>query len=246
MKSNSGEGIEAGNTSIRKEHIVVVDSQEDYLRFTSSNLQEQGYLVTRATTGEEALTLLTQRPPDLVLLETMLTDIDGFEVCRRVRESSSVPIIILTSQSTQKDKIRGLELGADDYITKPFSVEELLARVRAVLRRSGLSEIPLRQATFTMGDLRIDTLASRVTLRGQKITLSPTEYRLLCYLAAHPGTVLARDQLLEEVWGPTYRGRYEVLRVTLWRLRQRLEEDPSNPSYIITQPGLGYMFASSE
>jgi len=190
------------------------------------------------------LVLLDQRTPDLLILEVLLPGIDGFELCRRIREKSGVPIIILTSLSTTENEVKGLDLGADDYVTKPFDFQELLARVKALLRRARLAGIPLRQTTFTLGELHIDILARRVTLSGREIALSPTEYRLLCTLAAQAGTLLTRDDLLEVVWEPTYRGRHEILRVTLWRLRKKLEEDPSNPLYIITKPGHGYMLAT--
>ena len=227
-----------------RENILVVDGDLVSLRATCTDLQTEGYRATGVATGEEALALLEQDTPDLVILEVALPGIDGFELCHRIREVSTVPIIILTSVVTTEDEIRGLNLGADDYVTKPFVVQEFLARVKALLRRARLSETPLPQTTFTLGDLQIDLLARRVTLRGRDLALSPTEYRLLCALAAQPGTLLTRDELLEGVWEPMYRGRHEILRITLWRLRRKLEEDPSNPTYIITKPGHGYMLAA--
>ena len=230
-----------------RKYVLVVDGEPDYLHLTCSNLQADRFLVRGVATGEKALAMLAKEAPGLVVLDVVLPDIDGFELCRRIREVSWVPIVIVTSRADWQDRVRGLELGADDYITKPFSVRELLARVKAVLRRSNaLADTSLRQTSFTLGDLHIDILARRVTLRGQLVTLSPTEFRLLSCLAAYPGAVLTRHQLLEEVWGPTYRGHYDILRVTLWRLRQKIEEDPSHPQFIITQPGLGYMLAAEK
>ena len=183
--------------------------------------------------------------PDLVVLDIMLTGIDGFEVCRRIREVSAVPIIILTSDGTKEDIVKGLHAGADDCIAKPFSTQELLARVKALLRRAHLATRPEGQTIVKAGDLQIDILKGQVTVRGKEVAISPTEYRLLLSLAAHPDTVLTRDHLIEEVWGATYRGYHEILRVTLWRLRRKLEEDPSNPQYIITRPGIGYMLVTA-
>lgn len=224
----------------------MVDDEPRYLRVIRFNLEAAGYRVTCAATGEDALALLGKRAPDLVVLDIMLPGMDGFEVCRRIREVSERPIIVLTAKGADEDKVKGLRLGADDYVTKPFSAQELLARVEAVLRRAHLAEISPRRTTLAAGDLQIDCRGQRVTLRGEEVGLSPTEYRLLCCLAASPGTVLTHEYLLEKVWGPGYRGEHEMLRVALWRLRHRLEEDPSNPRYIVTRPGVGYMLAALE
>ena len=226
-----------------RQHVLVVDADPAFQRRTCSNLQSNGYSAVGVASGEEALAMLAKQILDLVILDVELPGIDGFEVCRRIRELYPVPIIILTSLGTKKDKVKGLNLGADDYLTKPVMDQELMARVRAVLRRARLDGTPLQPTTFNLGDLQIDVLARRVILRGQEIALSPTEYRLLTCLAAQAGTLLTRDHLLEVVWEPSYRGRHEILRVTLWRLRRKLEEDPSHPRYIITNPGQGYMFA---
>ena len=224
-------------------HVLVVDDEpryRDVIRFT---LEEEGYRVTCAATGEEALAAFRRQDPDLVVLDLMLPGLDGFEVCRRIRDLSTRPILILTARGADEDKVKGLRLGADDYVTKPFSADELLARVDAVLRRSQFGETPARRAAFVAGNLSIDYLARRVTLRGEDVRLSPTEYRLLSCLAASPGVVLERDELLEKVWGKAYRGEYELLRVALWRLRHKLEDDSSQPRFIVNRPGVGYMFA---
>lgn len=224
------------------DHVLVVDDEPRFLRIIQFNLETEGYRVTCAASGEEALALFERYDPDLVVLDVMLPGLDGLDVCKRIREVSTRPIIMLTAKGADEDKVRGLRLGADDYVTKPFSADELLARVEAVLRRSQ-SAFP-QGAALVAGDLRIDYLAKQVTLRGQPVRLSPTEYRLLCCLVASPGIVLARDELLEKVWGAAYRGEREMLRVTLWRLRQKLEDDPSRPRYILTRPGMGYLFSA--
>lgn len=226
-----------------EEHIMVVDDDPAYLRLISSNLKREGYRVTCARTGEEALAMLESHVPDLMVLETLLPGIDGLEVCRLVRETSILPIIIVSSRGSEADQVDGLLTGADDYIPKPFSVRELLARVGAVLRRARRTDVPPRQAILEVGDLRIDPLQWRVTARGRDVVLSPTEFRLLYLLAASPGVVLTHNYVLQHVWGPSHEGEREILRAALWRLRQKLEEDPSNPRYIITHPGVGYMIA---
>ena len=226
------------------EHILAIDDEPRYLRVIAFNLEQEGFHVTPATSGEQGLTLFEGIDPDLVILDVMLPGLDGFEVCRRIRELSARPIIMLTAKGAEEDKIKGLRIGADDYVTKPFSAAELLARVDAVLRRTQPAET--RQPTLALGDLFIDHLGKRVTIRGEEVRLSPTEYRLLTCLAASAGVVLSRDELLEKVWGPPYRGEDEILRVALWRLRQKLEDDPASPRYILTRPGMGYLFAAPE
>ena len=226
------------------EHILAIDDEPRYLRVIAFNLEQEGFRVTSATSGEQGLALLEGIDPDLVILDVMLPGLDGFEVCRRIRELSSRPIIMLTAKGAEEDKIKGLRIGADDYVTKPFSAAELLARVDAVLRRTQPTET--RQPTLALGDLRIDHLGKRVTVSGKEVRLSPTEYRLLVCLAGSAGVVLSRDELLEKVWGPSYRGEDEILRVALWRLRQKLEDDPASPRYILTRPGMGYLLAAPE
>ena len=223
--------------------ILAVDDEPRYLRIIRFNLEREGYRVTCVASGEDALAFFSEQEPSLVLLDVMLPGLDGFEVCSRIREISTRPIIMLTAKGADEDKVRGLRLGADDYVTKPFSAEELVARVEAVLRRADATSP--REAALEVGELRIDYPAKQVTLRGADVRLSPTEYRLLCCLAASPGVVLGRDELLEKVWGLAYRGEDEILRVTLWRLRQKLEDDPSSPRFILTRPGMGYLLAPS-
>ncbi|HEY6029798.1 MAG TPA: response regulator transcription factor [Gaiellaceae bacterium] len=226
------------------ERILAVDDEPRYREMIGFNLEAAGYRVDGAATGEEALELLAAGEPDLIVLDVMLPGIDGFEVCRRVRERSSCPIIMLTAKGAEEDKVRGLRLGADDYVTKPFSAQELLARVEAVLRRARAPEGERQPTTISLGELSIDPQRKQVTLAGREVRLSPTEYRLLLHLATNAGVVLSRDELLTQVWGKAYKGEDEILRVTLWRLRQKLEDDP--PRYVVTRPGLGYMLAAPD
>jgi len=226
------------------EHVLVVDDEPRYLRVIRFNLEAGGYRVTCTATGEDALSLLRAHDPDLVILDLMLPGMDGFGVCRRIRELADTPIIMLTAKGADEDKVKGLRVGADDYVTKPFSAQELVARVEAVLRRAHPAETPPRQPTLVAGNLRIDFLAQRVTAHGLEVRLSPTEYRLLTCLAASAGRVLTHEYLLENVWGTAYRGEHEILRIALWRLRRKLEKDPSNPRTIITRPGVGYMLSA--
>jgi DNA-binding response OmpR family regulator len=229
------------------ERILAVDDEPRYLEIIRFNLEAAGYRVATAASGEEALDGVAAGEPDLIVLDVMLPGLDGFEVCSLVRERSSCPIIMLTAKGAEEDKVRGLRLGADDYVTKPFSAQELLARVEAVLRRARAPESGGRHpATISVGDLTIDRQAKQVTLAGREVRLSPTEYRLLVRLADNAGVVLGRDELLTAVWGRAYKGEDEILRVTLWRLRQKLADDPAAPRYIVTRPGLGYMFAAPE
>jgi DNA-binding response OmpR family regulator len=225
------------------ERILAIDDEPRYREIIRFNLEAAGYTVVSAADGEQALQAFAEQEPDLILLDLMLPGIDGFEVCSRVRERSTCPMIMLTARGAEEDKVRGLRLGADDYVTKPFSAQELLARVEAVLRRARPPESEQQPGTLTVGDLCIDGPRKVVTLAGQELRLSPTEYRLLTCLAAHAGTVLGRDELLTEVWGAAYKREHEILRVTLWRLRQKLADDPARPRYIVTRPGLGYMLA---
>ncbi len=229
------------------EHILAVDDEPRYLEIIRFNLEAAGYRVACAPTGERALELVESDGVDLIVLDLMLPGIDGFEVCRRVRERSSCPIIMLTAKGAEEDKVQGLRLGADDYVTKPFSAQELLARVEAVLRRVRVPESEGAQPEpISIGDLHIDPQQKQVTVAGREIALSPTEYRLLWCFAVNAGVVLTRDELLTQVWGKAYKGEDEILRVTLWRLRQKLADDPSAPRYVVNRPGLGYMLAVPE
>jgi DNA-binding response OmpR family regulator len=227
--------------------LVVADDDPQLLRLMARNLQLEGFDVLAASDGQQALELIENHAPDLVLLDVMMPKMDGFTVCSRVREFSAVPIIIVTARGQDQDKVRGLDLGADDYLTKPFSVEELLARVRAVLRRSELTTMEHRQglqATTATGNLMVDYSQHLVMLNGREIALTPTEYRILAYLAHNVGRVVTQDLLLEQVWGQEYLGESHMLQVNINRLRHKLEADATQPRYILTKVGVGYSLAA--
>ncbi len=231
----------------KKTTILAADDDPQLLRLITRNLQLEGYEVLAASDGQQALELIENNAPDLVLLDVMMPKMDGFTVCYRVREFSSVPIIIITARGQDQDKVRGLDLGADDYLTKPFSVDELLARVRAVIRRSQFTTREYTQglrATTATGNLIIDYSQHIVLLNGQEISLTPTEYRIIAYLAQNVGRVVTQDLLLEHVWGPEYLGESHMLQVNINRLRRKLEVDATQPHYILTKVGVGYSLAS--
>ncbi|HYB00288.1 MAG TPA: response regulator transcription factor [Ktedonobacteraceae bacterium] len=231
----------------KKTTILAADDDPQLLRLITRNLQLEGYEVLAASDGQQALELIENNAPDLVLLDVMMPKMDGFTVCYRVREFSSVPIIIITARGQDQDKVRGLDLGADDYLTKPFSVDELLARVRAVIRRSQFTAREYTQglrATTATGNLVIDYSQHIVLLNGREIALTPTEYRIIAYLAQNVGRVVTQDLLLEHVWGPEYLGESHMLQVNINRLRRKLEMDATEPHYILTKVGVGYSLAS--
>lgn len=220
--------------------ILVVDDEPRYLRLMEANLITEGYLVLKAMNGQEAVDIVAEKRPDLVLMDVMMPILDGFAACERIREFSNVPIIVVTAKGNEADRVRGLDLGADDYIVKPFSATELLARVRAVLRRADVSESAFQQTIFTHGNLRIDFARAEVFLDDRVVYLSATEYRLLLQFAHNVGSVLTSEQLLMDVWGTEYRDDKEILWVSISRLRQKLESNPKDPQHIVTRSGLGY------
>jgi DNA-binding response OmpR family regulator len=221
--------------------ILVVDDEPRYLRLIEANLLTEGYEVVTAQDGLQAVEIFSSNPTELVLLDIMMPNLDGFAVCQRIRQFSNVPIIILTAKGEEQDRVRGLDLGADDYLTKPFSATELLARVRAVLRRSKLSKEGSQSRVFEHGDLRIDFARAEVWRDSQPIFLSATEYRLLLQFAHNVGKVMSAEQILTSVWGAEYAQDKEILWVSIARLRQKLEEDPHTPRHIVTRSGLGYL-----
>jgi DNA-binding response OmpR family regulator len=226
----------------KKTKILVADDEAQLLRLVSRNLQLDGYETVTASDGEEALAQCEAQAPDLALLDIMMPKMDGFTVTQRIREFSGMPIIIMTARGRDEDKIRGLDLGADDYLTKPFNVDELVARVRAVLRRSQYSTVTGGPApTSQIGDLHIDYAQHQVTMAGREISLTPIEYRMVAYLAQNAGRVLTQDQLLEHVWGSDYAGETHMLQVNVNRLRHKIEPDPAHPRYILTKVGVGYL-----
>jgi len=231
----------------KKTTILTADDDPQLLRLVARNLQLEGYEVLTASDGKQALEEVEAHLPDLLLLDVMMPKMDGFTVCQRVREFSTVPIIIVTARGQDQDKIRGLDMGADDYLIKPFSIDELLARVRAVLRRAHYlsNENAASTRTFvTIGELSIDFTQHLVTLDGKEMTLTPTEYRIISYLGQNIGRVITQDLLLEHVWGAEYVGESHMLQVNVNRLRRKLESDPAHPRYILTKVGIGYLLAA--
>jgi DNA-binding response OmpR family regulator len=220
--------------------ILIVDDEPRYLRLMEANLITEGYRVMQATNGQEAVDVVVEKHPDLVFLDIMMPVLDGFGALERIREFSNVPVIMVTARGSENDRVRGLDLGADDYIVKPFSATEVLARARAVLRRAQVSGGDFQQSIFTHGNLRIDFARAEVYRGDKMIFLSATEYRLLLQFAHNLGSVLTSEQLLMDVWGPDYRDDKEILWVSISRLRQKLEDDPKNPQHIVTRSGLGY------
>ena len=225
---------------MNKPTVLVVDDERRYRDLIEMNLVRRGYAVSCAADGLSALNAVEAEDPDLMILDLMLPDIDGYEVCRRVREYSTVPIIMLTAKAEQAHKVRGLQVGADDYVTKPFGADELLARIEAVLRRSQRHGLEVGPATFASDELAIDFSQHRVTMSGREISLTPGEYKLLAQLAANAGRVMVHDELLARVWGSAYAGEPELLHTAVRRLRQKLEPDPANPRLILTKRGIGY------
>jgi len=226
----------------KRRKILVVDDEERMVRFIRLNLEHDGFIVAEAFTGKQALQKLRDVTPDLILLDVMMPDLDGFEVLEMVREISNVPVIMLTAKGEEEDRVRGLEKGADDYVSKPFSPRELVSRIKAVLRRTegagagmhGLIEIDER--------LKIDFDRREIWLEGKIVKLRPTEYRLLYHLVQNAGWVISHDQLLAKVWGYEYRDEPHYVRLYINYLRQKLEADPAEPKYILTERGVGYRF----
>lgn len=228
---------------MKKARVLVVDDEPETVKYVSANLRARGYDVLAAQDGRTALKVFGESIVDLIILDIMMPGPDGFEVCRAIRQQSDVPIVMLSARGQEKDVVRALNLGADDYLTKPFGVEEMLARVRAVLRRTAQAPATPRPP-LSVGDLEIDFAVRRVTVRGSQVRLTPTEYDLLAHLAVNAGRVLTHRALLQAVWGPEYGDETEYLWAYIRRLRRKIEPDPSNPRYILTQPGVGYSFAA--
>ena len=220
--------------------ILVVDDEPNILATLAPLLRSRGYEVLTAMNGRSVLETLERDKPDLIVLDLGLPDLDGVEVCRQVRQVSNVAIVILSARGAENDKVRALDVGADDYVTKPFGAEELLARIRAGLRRSdapGPASEPI-----TRGDLVIDREKFRVLRGADEVRLTPKEFELLCYLAQHPGRVLTHRAILKAIWGPNAVDQPEHLRVLIGALRKKIELNPSSPQYILTEPWVGYRF----
>ncbi len=230
------------DTSFRGRRILAVDDEARMVRFIRLNLEHDGFQVVEAYNGSQAMEQIRTNLPDLVLLDVMMPDIDGFEVLRMIRETNNIPVIMLTAKGDEEDRIRGLELGADDYITKPFSPRELVSRVRAVLRRTDTTTTSTRDIIEVDDRLKIDFNRREVWVDGELIKLRPTEYRLLYHLVQNAGWVLTHEQLLTKVWGYEYRDEPHYVRLYINYLRKKLEEDPADPKYILTERGIGYRF----
>ncbi len=224
-----------------RRRILVVDDEERMVRFIRMNLEHDGFQVVEALNGKQAIDKLRETP-DLILLDVMMPDLDGFEVLETIRGVSSVPVIMLTAKGEEDDRVRGLELGADDYITKPFSPRELVSRVKAVLRRTEGATGSMHGLIEVDDRLKIDFDRREIWLEGKLVKLRPTEYRLLYHLVQNAGWVVSHDQLLQKVWGYEYRDEPHYVRLYINYLRQKLEKDPSDPKYILTERGVGYRF----
>ncbi len=219
--------------------ILVVDDEPQIRRVLRSTLSTHGYEIVEAKTGEEALEWMRKEPPDLVLLDMNMPGMGGVEACREIRRASDAPIIMLTVRSAERDKVAALDAGADDYVVKPFGIEELLARIRAALRRYSPGDGP---PPFASKDLSVDFEARQVTVRDRSVHLTPKEYEVLRHLVANQGKPLTHRRLLQAVWGPDYGEETESLRVVINQLRKKLEADPAHPKYIVTEPWVGYRF----
>jgi two-component system, OmpR family, KDP operon response regulator KdpE len=226
----------AGERGVSGERILVVDDEPQIRRALRAGLIGHGYEVEIAEGGDEALTMIAARPPEAIVLDLVMPEVDGFEVLRQLRAWSALPVIVLSARGQERDKVEALDLGADDYLTKPFGMEELLARVRAILRRRGATPDPI----VRFGDVVVDMARHVVTKSGTEVHLTPTEFDLLRVLAANAGKVLTHRQLLERVWGGYAAENSQQLRVYVNYLRRKLEDDPAKPRWIITEPGVGY------
>lgn len=223
--------------------ILITDDEARMRRFIQMNLDLEGYRVIEASNGLEAIERTRDELPDLVLLDVMMPEMDGFEALQIIRETSNVPVIMLTVRDDESDKVKGLELGADDYVTKPFSPRELASRIKAVMRRTEMVSPVDKQSIIKVDDyLQIDLNRRQVFINGEEIKLRPTEYRLLHHLVSNPGQTLTHEMILSKVWGHEYREESNYIRLYITYLRQKIEPEPSNPKYILTNRGVGYYF----
>src|SRR5579859_494444 len=220
--------------------ILVVEDDSQIRRFLRATLTTHGYQVAEVTTGQEALNQISLKHPDIIILDLGLPNMDGLDVIRALREWSSTPIIVVSARELERDKVQALDAGADDYLTKPFGTDELLARIRVALRHAIQLTKGEEDPTFMVGDLRVDLAHRQVYVEDNKIHLTPTEYKLLTTLVRHAGKVVTGHQLLKEVWGPSFTKEGQYLRLYMAKLRHKLEKDPTEPRYLITEPGVGY------
>jgi two-component system KDP operon response regulator KdpE len=225
--------------------ILVIDDEPQILRALRTILSAHQYQVTVAQTGEQGLALAAAEQPDLIILDLGLPDLDGITVCARLREWTQTPIIILSVRNQERDKVKALDQGADDYLVKPFGIEELLARIRVALRHQATSQ-GSAEPVITAGPLEIDLARHIVTLEGAEVKLTATEFKLLAYLASHTGRVLTHQNILNNVWGPEYLDNVEYLRVFMSQLRKKIETDPKQPRYLLSEPGVGYRFITED
>ncbi|MGH2521248.1 MAG: response regulator [Anaerolineales bacterium] len=223
--------------------ILVIDDDDNTLWLIGTLLQHHGFQVLKTVSPLEGLKIAHEHKPDLVLLDVMMPEMDGWEVCRRLRETSDVPVIFITAKSAMKDVVKGLEIGGDDYVVKPFDNRELVARVKAHLRR-GRDQRDAEELTFANGDLRINFMSREVTVRGQPVELTPKEFSLLSLLARNAGRVLTRSELISQAWGPEYGDSTESLKLYVHYLRKKIERNPERPDFILTSRGVGYRFAN--
>jgi DNA-binding response OmpR family regulator len=226
--------------------ILVVDDEPLYVRLLKVNLEKEGYQISSAADGVEALEAVTHDMPDLVILDIVMPRLDGITVMQRIRQFSNVPVILLTALGEEQDRVNGLNIGADDYVVKPFSATELVARVKAVLRRSQELNDNINAKAFNHGDLQIDIAKAEVWKGDHQIYLSATEYKLLMHFAHNVGKVLSAEELLQTTWGPGYKDEKEILWVSIARLRQKLEDNPHEPIHIVTRTGMGYQMPSMD
>ena len=231
--------MDSGN---KRSKILVVDDEKGLVRIIRLNLEHDGFEVVEANNGAQAMDKLRATLPDLVLLDVMMPDLDGFNVLKMIREVGSTPVIMLTAKGEENDKVRGLEMGADDYVTKPFSPRELTSRIRAVLRRGSFADQEEKGKIIVDDRLTIDFDRHEVWVEGELVQLRPTEYRLLYHLVQNAGWVLTHDQILSKVWGYEYENEPHYVRLYINYLRKKLEKDPANPRYILTERGVGYRF----
>jgi len=226
--------------------VLLIEDEPEIRRFLRASVQGHGYRLVEATSGQEGLQAAETRQPDLIILDLGLPDMDGLEIIRRLRAWTSVPLLVVSAREQETTKVAALDAGADDYISKPFGVSELFARIRATLRRTERPEGSQNKPTFETGDLQVDFALRRVLVKGKEVHLTPIEYRLLTALARHAGKLLTRKQLLTEVWGRPYAEQTHYLHVHMAQLRRKIEADPARPRYILTEPSVGYRLAAEE
>jgi two-component system KDP operon response regulator KdpE len=229
-----------------KELILLIEDEPQMRRFLRVTLQSRGFRLIEAETGEEGMILAAGRNPAIILLDLGLPDMDGLEVTRKLREWTTIPIIILSAREQERDKVLALDGGADDYLTKPFGVDELMARIRVSLRHMARGEVGKEEPVFQAGELRVDFTRRQVLLGGEEVHLTPIEYRLLTTLIRYADRVVTHNQLLREVWGPRQANQVQYLRVYMAQLRKKLEADPARPRFFINEPGIGYRFISGD